>query len=93
MSVLLKDTEKVEKMKINSFEGGRKVDWEQFFQKNDSLKYFKFTAETIPDQKLLEDFVSILPNTLEQVGFDLMNGYYEYNDMPKLVQVEIFSYM
>lgn len=89
VDVIVTQAENIETLKINSFDGATKRDWEQFFQTNPVTK-FEYTAASDDNEKMfLNDYIFMLPMTLDRFGyaFHSQNEIIWERNEAKLLQV------
>lgn len=76
MKTFLTQAKQVKKLKINTFTGGTRLEWEKFFQEN-PLEYFQFAAQNqLESDTFFNDFISILPMKLEQIGLNFWENWF-----------------
>lgn len=74
MNVFAMKAKNVETLKINSFDGVAKQDWENFFQVN-RVTNFGFTDGSLEtENSFFHDFIHILPLTVEQFEISFYTG-------------------
>lgn len=86
----LTQTKKVKQLKLNAFTDTTKSQWEKFFRTN-PLEHFKFIPSKSKDiDTFLNSFISILPNSVEQIGFRFGENWLSDEEEQSLIQVQYF---
>lgn len=91
MNILATRAESITTLKIDSFSGATKKQWKHFFQVN-PVTSFDFIYPRKKDQELFfKNHISLLPNTLEQLGIEHDWDFPNDMDKTKLLQVHKFD--
>lgn len=88
MQIFLTQTKNVQNLETNAFGGETVLEWQQFFQTN-PVEYVKFypTASSQDSDDFFDDYISILPSSLDKIHFCFGDHWLSDEEEQKLANV------